>query len=113
MLILVQVLEQDPIIPTIYDVVPRPRDGSLVIRGRWLLTKRDEDKKVMKRKMRWVAKGYTQVEGKHFVDTFANVARTESLRVVLAKAAHNGDIIHQFDVESAFLYGDIPIDGLF
>ena len=67
---------------------------------------------MIKRKMRWVAKGYTQVEGKHFVDTFANVARTESLRVVLAKAAHNGDHIHQFDVESAFLYGDIDIDGL-
>ena len=97
----------------IADVVPRPKDGSLVIKGRWLLTtKRDEDKRVIKRKMRWVAKGYTQVEGKHFVDTFANVARTESLRVVLAKAAHNGDHIHQFDVESAFLYGDIDIDGL-
>ena len=56
---------------------------------------------------RLVAKGYSQVPGKDFFDTFAPVARFESVRTILAFAIQNDLQINQFDVATAFLYGDL------
>jgi hypothetical protein len=53
-----------------------------------------------------VAKGYAQVEGLDFEETFAPVARLESIRILLAYAAHHSFKLFQMDVKSAFLIGD-------
>jgi hypothetical protein len=54
-----------------------------------------------------VAKGYAQVAGLDFEETFAPVARLESIRILLAYAAHHSFRLLQMDVESAFLNGPI------
>jgi hypothetical protein len=54
-----------------------------------------------------VAKGYAQVAGLDFEETFAPVARLESIRILLAYAAHHSFRLYQMDVKSAFLNGPI------
>jgi hypothetical protein len=54
-----------------------------------------------------VAKGYSQVEGLDFVETYALVARLESIHILLAYATYHGFKLYQKDVKSAFLNGPI------
>ena len=48
-----------------------------------------------------MAKGYSQVEGLDFDETYAPVARLESIRILLAYATYHGFKIYQMDVKSA------------
>jgi hypothetical protein len=50
-----------------------------------------------------VAKGFSQVEGLDFEETFALVARLEAIRILLAFAASKGFKLYQMDVKSDFL----------
>jgi hypothetical protein len=54
-----------------------------------------------------VSKGYAQVAGLDFEETFAPVARLESIRILLAYAAHHSFKLFQMDVKSIFLNGPI------
>jgi hypothetical protein len=54
-----------------------------------------------------VAKGYSQVEGLDFGETYAPVARLESIRILLAYATYHGFKLYQMDMKSAFLNGPI------
>jgi hypothetical protein len=54
-----------------------------------------------------VAKGYAQVVGLDFEETFAPVARLESIRILLTFAAHDSFKLFQMDVNNAFLNGPI------
>jgi hypothetical protein len=54
---------------------------------------------VTKNKARMVAKGYTQVEGLDFGETYAPVARLEAIRILLAFATHHNFKLHQMDVK--------------
>jgi hypothetical protein len=54
-----------------------------------------------------VAKGYAQIVGLDFKETFAPVARLESIRILLAYAAHHSFRLFQMDVKSAFLNAPI------
>jgi hypothetical protein len=54
-----------------------------------------------------VVKGYSQVEGLNFDETFALVVRLESIRILLAYATHHGFKLYQMNVKSAFLNGSI------
>ena len=58
-------------------------------------------------KSRLVAQGYTQLHGIDYFETFAPVARLSTIRILLALAAKYGLHIHQMDVQTAFLYGDL------
>jgi hypothetical protein len=62
---------------------------------------------VTRNKARLVAKGYSQVEGLDFGETYAPVARLESIRILLAYATYHGFKLYQMDVKSAFLNGPI------
>jgi hypothetical protein len=54
-----------------------------------------------------VAKGYSQVKGLDFDETYAPVVRLESIRILLAYATYHGFKLYQMDVKSAFLNGPI------
>jgi hypothetical protein len=54
-----------------------------------------------------VAKAYSQVKGLDFGETYAPVARLESIRILLAYATHHGFKLYQMDVKSAFHNGPI------
>ena len=88
-----------------WELVPRP-EGVNVIGTKWIFkNKSDEHETVIRNKSRLVAQGYTQVEGVDFDETFAPVARLESIRILLAIACHLNFKLYQMDVKSAFLNG--------
>jgi hypothetical protein len=62
---------------------------------------------VTRNKARLVAKGYSQVEGLDFDETYAPVARLESIRILLDYATYHGFKLYQMDVKIAFLNGPI------
>jgi len=67
----------------VWDLVSR-LEGMNVIGTKWIYkNKSDENGTVTKNKARLVAQGYTQVEGLDFDETFAPVARLESIRLLL------------------------------
>ena len=57
-----------------------------------------------------MAKGYSQKEGLDYKETFAPVAKFASIRTLLALAAHQDYEIHQMDVKTAFLNGDLDVE---
>jgi hypothetical protein len=61
------------------------------------------DGTIDKYKVRLVAKGYTQKEGKDFFDTYSPVAKLTTIRVLLSLAASHGLLIHQMNVKTTFL----------
>ena len=62
---------------------------------------------MIKHKARLVAKGYMQRQGIDFKEVFAPVARMETVRVLIALAAHHGWPIHHMDVKTVFLNGEL------
>jgi hypothetical protein len=79
-----------------------------VVGTKWVFrNKQDEHGVVIRNKARLVAKGYSQVEGFDFDETYAPVARLESIRLLLAYATYHGFKLYQMDVKSAFLNGPI------
>jgi len=90
-----------------WDVVDLPA-GHKPIGTRFVLkTKLKQNGDIERRKARLVAKGYTQRPGTDFIDTFAPVARATSIRLLMALSAELKLNIHQMDVVTAFLNGDI------
>ena len=69
--------------------------------------KRNSDQSINKYKARLVIKGYKQVAGIDFEETFSSVCRFESIRLLLAIAAARGYHIQQCDVKTAFLHGQL------
>jgi hypothetical protein len=57
----------------------------------------------VRNKARLVTKGFSQVEGLDFGETFALVARLEAICILLAYASHHEMKLYQIDVKSAFL----------
>jgi hypothetical protein len=87
-------------------VVPRPNQN--VVGTKWVFrNKQDEHGVVTRNKSRLVAKGYSQVEGLDFGETYAPVARLESIRILLAYATYHDFKLYQMDVKSVFLNGPI------
>ena len=91
----------------VWEVVPRP-EGKSVVTSRWLYKiKHVADGSIEKFKARFVARGFSQVEGVDYEETFAPVARYTSIRSIISIAAEMGWKIHQMDVKTAFLNGFI------
>jgi hypothetical protein len=91
----------------VWDVVLRPV-GKSVVTSNWLYkTKIVADGSVEKHKARFVARGFSQIEGVDYDKTFAPVARYTSIRTIISIAAEMGWRIHQMDVKTAFLRGFI------
>jgi hypothetical protein len=65
---------------------------------------------VTRNKAQLVAKGYSQVEGLDFDETYAPVARLESICILLVYATYHGFKLYQMDVKSAFLNGPIKVE---
>jgi hypothetical protein len=74
---------------------------------RVLKKKLKPDGTIDKYKARLVAKGYTQKEGEDFFDTYSPVARLTTIIVLLSLAASHGLLVHQMDVKTAFLNGEL------
>jgi hypothetical protein len=86
----------------VWTLVPRPEDQK-VVDSRWVLRIKDDGLY----KARFCAKGFAQQWGVDYVDTFAPVAKYTSVRILFAIAAGLGLKVHQMDVVTAFLYGQL------
>ncbi len=85
--------------------------GAKTIGTKWIYkTKTDSSGSVVKYKARLVAQGFNQRAGLDYKDTFAPVVRMSTLRTVLTIAATLDWSIQQYDVKTAFLYGDLEED---
>jgi transposase InsO family protein len=90
-----------------WDLVELPPDRK-AIGCKWVFKiKRNADNTVDRYKARLVAKGYSQKEGIDYEETFSPVVRYTSIRVFLAIAATHGMHVHQMDVKTAFLNGEL------
>ena len=75
---------------------------------KWVFrTKRDAKGKIDRYKARLVAKGYNQREGINYNETVSPVSTKDAFRVIMALVAHFDLELHQMDVNTAFLNGDL------
>ena len=82
--------------------------GKTAIGCQWVLSQKFlSDGELERYKARLVAKGFTQIEGIDYTETFAPVSKFTSIRAILAIAAQEDLEIHQMDVKSAFLNGNL------
>lgn len=87
----------------VWHLVDRPSHKA-VIKGRWVFKiKLKEDGTISKFKARYVAKGFSQVPGVDYSETFSPTGKPASFRVLIALAAANGYSVHQMDAVAAFL----------
>lgn len=82
-------------------------EGKRAVGGRWVYAiKENPDGRVYK--ARYVAKGYSQVAGIDYNETFSPTADITSVRVLMQLAAQYNLKLHQMDVKTAYLHA--PID---
>ena len=75
---------------------------------KWLYKiKHAADGRIEKYKARFMARGFSQIEGVDYDETFAQVARYFSIRFVISIATKMGWSIHQMDVKTTF-FGMVP-----
>jgi hypothetical protein len=90
----------------VWFLIERPKLND--VGTKWVFrNKQDEYGVVTRNKTRLVAKSYSQVKSLDFDETFAPVARFESIHILLAYATHHCFKLYQMDVKSAFLNGPI------
>ena len=84
-----------------------PRHVSMnVVGSKWVIkTKLKADGSLERLKAQLVVKGYNQIEGVDFNETFSPVMRPQIIRLVLIVALSCGWEIHKLDIKNAFLHG--------
>ena len=79
-------------------------NGKEVIGVKWVYkTKGNAKVKIERHKARLVVKGYKQQQGRYYEETFAQVARMETVRAMLSIVAQHKWNVYQMDVKLAFL----------
>jgi hypothetical protein len=91
----------------VWEIVPRPKEKS-VVTSKWVYKiKHAVDRSVDKYKERFVAKGFSQKKGEDYHETFSLVARYTSIRSIISIATSMGWNLHHMDVKTTFLDGAI------
>ncbi|KAL2481286.1 cysteine-rich RLK (RECEPTOR-like protein kinase) 8 [Abeliophyllum distichum] len=90
-----------------WELVEKPWDKTSV-ECKWIFSiKYNSDGTIEKYKARLIAKDFTQTYGVDYMETFAPVAKMNTVRVLLSLAANLDWKLHQLDVKNAFLNGNL------
>ena len=90
-----------------WELVRLPK-GKKPVGCRWVYTiKCNSDGTLERYKARLVARGYTQTYGIDYLETFAPVAKMNSIRILISLAVNLDWELHQYDIKNAFLYGEL------
>ena len=90
------------------ELVDRPA-SSPVIKGKWVFTtKMGPDGEIIRFKARFVAKGYSQIQGVNYEETFSPTISHVTVRTLFAIAAKRNLKVAQYDVKTAYL--NSPLD---
>ena len=91
----------------VWDLREIPK-GAKTVGCKWVYkTKRDSRENVERYKARLVAKGFTQREEIDYNETFSSVSTKDSFRIIMALVAHFDLELHQMDVKTSFLNGEL------
>jgi hypothetical protein len=93
-----------------WTLIPRTPDLH-IIGSKWVFkTKLKPDGSLDRLKARVVAKGYYQIDGIDYTETFSPVVKPGTIRMIISTALIQGWPIRQLDVKNAFLHGNITED---
>jgi hypothetical protein len=91
----------------VWEIVPRPKEKS-VVTSKWVYKiKHAVDGSMDKYKARFIARGFSKKEGEDYDETFAPVTRYTSIRAIMSLVVSMGWSLHQMDVKTTFLNGAI------
>ena len=91
----------------VWELVPLPK-GRKLVGSKWVFkTKVNPEGETERYKARLVAQGFSQKYGDDYDETFSPVVRSESIRSLIAVAAKKNLVLHQMDVTTAFLNGNL------
>ena len=101
-------LEFDALLENQTWVLVPPHCAQNIVGCKWVFRiKRNVDISVERYKARLVAKGFHQLPSVDFDETFSLVIKHTMIRTVLSLAVSRGWVIHQFDLQNAFLHGHL------
>jgi hypothetical protein len=90
-----------------WDLVYRPT-GVKVVGHKWVFAhKFGENGEIARYKARLVALGFLQMHGVDYMEMYSPVASTNTIRVFLSVCCQRQLHVRQFDIETAFLNGDL------
>ncbi|PHT72322.1 hypothetical protein T459_23107 [Capsicum annuum] len=90
-----------------WELVDLPLKNKL-LGSKWIFKRKmKEDDTIDKYKARLIVKGFKQKKGLDYFDTYSPVTRITSIRMLIASVAVYDFQIHQIDVKTAFLNGDL------
>ena len=88
-----------------FEIIPK---GAKTVGCKWVYkTKLDSQGNIETYKARLVAKGFTQREWIDYNETFSSVSCKDSFSIIMALVAHYNLELHQMDVKTTFLNGDL------
>ena len=91
----------------VFTVIPLP-NGKKAVGGRWVYSLKNNPNGDVAHKAKFAAKGYAQVKGSDYSDTFSPTAKMTTVRMLMQVSADYELVVHQLDVKTAYL--NAPID---
>jgi hypothetical protein len=94
----------------VWHLVKRTKQ-TIPISGKWCFThKYGPNGEIIRYKARYVARGFSQIHGRDYDETYSPTVRYTTIRTILALAAQRGMNLHQMDIKTAYLNATVDED---